>query len=123
MKNTVTLYRPVGQTEWNLINATGRKAFPPRLDWQPIFYPVTNREYAAHIAREWNTADAFSSFVGHVLMFEVNAEYIRQFEIHNVGGHIHDELWIPSSELAEFNKNILGEVQLVESFYGEKFVR
>ncbi|MBC8141560.1 MAG: ADP-ribosylation/crystallin J1, partial [Armatimonadetes bacterium] len=38
--NTITLYRPVGQRELDLIAASGYRAFPPRLPEQPIFYPV-----------------------------------------------------------------------------------
>ena len=33
---TVTLYRPVGQKELDLIEASGWTGFPPRLEWQPI---------------------------------------------------------------------------------------
>jgi hypothetical protein len=55
----------VGQVELDLIEST------PRLDWQPIFYPVLNREYAVQIARDWNTKDAASGYVvGYVLRFE-----------------------------------------------------
>jgi hypothetical protein len=43
---TTILYRPVGQTELNLIRESGFRAFPPRLFWKPIFYPVLNEEYA-----------------------------------------------------------------------------
>jgi hypothetical protein len=46
------LYRPVGRKEWELIEATKRHAFPPRLGWQPIFYPVLNQAYAEQIARD-----------------------------------------------------------------------
>jgi hypothetical protein len=48
----MTLYRPVGQKELDLITASGFTAYPPRLDWQPIFYPVLTEAYAAFIARE-----------------------------------------------------------------------
>lgn len=44
---------------------------PPRLEHQPIFYPVTNEEYAIQIARDWNTGDEASGFVGYVTRFEV----------------------------------------------------
>ena len=43
--DTVTLYRPVGQKELDLIAAVGFAAFPPRLSWQPIFYPVLTEDY------------------------------------------------------------------------------
>jgi hypothetical protein len=54
MAGTTFLYRPVNQVELNLIAASDWRAFPPRLPEQPIFYPVTNEDYAAHISRDWN---------------------------------------------------------------------
>ena len=52
---------------------------------QPFFYPVLNEEYATQIARDWNTKDERSDFVGYVLRFEVPAEFLRRYEIHVVG--------------------------------------
>lgn len=49
---TVTLWRPVGPEELELIRQSGMRAFPPRLPGQPIFYPVTTEEYAIKIARD-----------------------------------------------------------------------
>jgi hypothetical protein len=48
----ITLYRPVGLREMELIAENDYSGFPPRLYWQPIFYPVLNQEYAEHIAKE-----------------------------------------------------------------------
>src|SRR5262245_1133067 len=45
----VTLYRPVGQKELDLIRESGFQAFPPRLPQQPIFYPVLSEGYALQI--------------------------------------------------------------------------
>jgi hypothetical protein len=60
----VTLFRPVGQGELDLIEATQWQAFPPRLDHQPIFYRVLTEEYATKIARDWNTKDTTSGSSG-----------------------------------------------------------
>jgi hypothetical protein len=46
INETTTLFRPVGQKELELIEAAGWRRFPPRLFWQPIFYPVLTEEYA-----------------------------------------------------------------------------
>jgi len=116
----ITLYRPVGQKELDLIKASGYTKFPPRLEWQPIFYPVMNQAYAAQIALEWNTKDEFSGYAGHVTAFDLSEKYLQQFPVQNVGGEIHNELWIPSEQLEEFNDNIVGEIRVVQSFYGEK---
>ncbi len=115
-EQTVTLYRPVGQKELDLIAECGFRAFPPRLHWQPIFYPVMNEEYATFIAREWNTKDEASGFVGYVLRFQVGADYLAQFEVQKVGSATALELWIPADRLAEFNENIVGSIEVISEF-------
>ena len=117
----VTLYRPVGQKELDLIEASGYTKFPPRLEWQPIFYPVMNQAYAEQIALLWNTKDEFSGYAGYVTAFDLPEAYINKFQVQNVGGEIHNELWVPSEELEEFNNNIAGEIRVVCAFYGEKY--
>lgn len=118
---TKTLYRPVGLREMELIAESNYRKFPPRLEWQPIFYPVLNQQYAEQIANEWNTPDEFSGFCGIVTAFEVDEEYLQQFEIQNVGDKSHNELWIPSEELPEFNQNIIGTIEIVNVYFGEGF--
>lgn len=119
----ITLYRPVGKKELDLIIASGYKQFPPRLEWQPIFYPVINQAYAVQIALEWNTKDEFSGFAGYVTAFDLPEDYIQQFPVHNVGGEIHNELWVPAEQLYEFNSKIIGDIRVVRSFYGDKFIQ
>jgi hypothetical protein len=70
--SVATLFRPVGQKELDLIEASGWKRFPPRLDWQPIFYPVLTEEYATKIARDWNTKDEANGAVGYVLRYALD---------------------------------------------------
>lgn len=110
------LYRPVGQKELELIEKSGFKEFPPRLEWQPVFYPVLNKEYAIEIAREWNTKDEFSGFTGYVLEFEVSGEYLKQYDIQTVGASYHQEYWIPAEKLDEFNDNIIGLIKVIKKF-------
>ena len=118
--DTVTLYRPVGQQELDLISKSSYKAFPPRFPEQPIFYPVLNREYAEQIARDWNTRDERSGFAGYVLEFDVDADYLSHYEIKKVGESIHLEYWIPAEDLAEFNRHIRGQIRVIAQFIGEK---
>ena len=113
---TLTLFRPVGQRELDLIEATGFQAFPPRLPEQPIFYPVLNEEYASQIARDWNTKDELNGSVGYVTKFEVDLSYIRDFQVQKVGGQIHLEYWIPAEELADFNAHIVGTIEVIREF-------
>jgi hypothetical protein len=96
---TTKLFRPIGQGELDLIIASGFKSFPPRLPDQPIFYPVLTKEYAEQIARDWNTKDERSGFIGYVLEFDVDAEYLSRFEVRRVGSDKHLEYWIPAGDL------------------------
>jgi hypothetical protein len=118
VSDTITLYRPVGQKELNLIRDSGYTAFPPRLPEQPIFYPVLNEEYATKIARDWN-AKYNTPKVGYVTRFAVRAEYLARYEIQKVGSAIHQEYWIPAEDLAEFNRNIVGPIEVIAEFRGE----
>lgn len=117
MKNSVTtLYRPVGRKELELIRASGFREFPPRLPSQPIFYPVLNEEYAIQIARDWNTKDEFSEYEGYVLRFDVRSEFLSRYDVHTVGASSHREYWIPAGELGEFNRNIVGKIEILREF-------
>jgi hypothetical protein len=111
-----TLYRPVGQAELDLIQASAFKEFPPRLPEQPFFYPVTNEEYATQIARDWNTKDANSGFAGYVLRFDLLSSFLENYELHTVGDSQHREYWIPAGDLGELNKNIVGTIQILTSY-------
>lgn len=115
-----TLYRPVGRFELDLIEAAGMRRFPPRLEHQPIFYPVLNEEYATEIARDWNTKDANSGFIGYVTRFQISTEYIARYDIQTVGARRHQELWVPAAELAEFNEHIVGPIEVVASFSNDQ---
>jgi len=115
-EETINLYRPVGQKELDLIERSGFTVFPPRLEGQPIFYPVLNEEYATFIAREWNTSDAASGYVGYVLRFSVRSRYISQFDVKKVGSATALEYWIPAEQLHEFNENIVGKIEIISRF-------
>src|SRR6266850_72538 len=115
--NTVTLYRPVGPDELQLIEASGFREFPPRLPEQPIFYPVLNEDYARQIAREWNAPD---SGFGFVTRFAVRAEFLTRYPEQLVGASIHRELWIPAADLAEMNRNIVGLIEVIAEYKDTK---
>ena len=113
---TVTLYRPVGQRELDLIAASGFSAFPPRLPEQPIFYPVLVEEYAIQIARDWNTKDTLNGSVGYVTRFRVDQAYLSAFEVKQVGGGIHLEYWIPADDMDAFNAHMVGPIEVIHEF-------
>jgi hypothetical protein len=111
-----TLYRPVGQAEFELVRASGFRAFPPRLPQQPFFYPVVNEGYATQIARDWNTKDESSGFVGYVLRFRLRTEFLSEYEMHTVGSTEHQEYWIPARDLPKMNESIVGAIEVISEF-------
>jgi len=82
---TVTLWRPVGPKELDLIRQSGMRAFPPRLPGQPIFYPVLSKAYAAKIARDWNVP---ASGKGYVTRFLVAEKFLDRYQVREAGGKI-----------------------------------
>ena len=110
---TTILYRPVGSKELALIAASGFREFPLGLPEQPIFYPVLDVKYAAQLARSWN-APAYGA--GFVTRFAVNDEFLIRYDVRVVGSRQHREYWIPAEDLDELNRNIVGEIEVIESY-------
>ncbi|MEU4780224.1 ADP-ribosylation/crystallin J1 [Micromonospora sp. NPDC023633] len=113
MAETMTLWRPTGPEELDLVRASGWKAWPPRLPDQPIFYPVLNEQYAIMIARDWNVP---ASGVGYVTRFAVDRVFASRYPVRQVGGRDVLELWVPAEELDEFNQHIVGLIEVVHEF-------
>lgn len=111
---TLMLFRPVGPKELQLIEQSGWREFPPRLPEQPIFYPVLTEDYAVRIARDWNVPASGSGFVTR---FQVDAEYAKKYPVRLAGGFAHQELWVPAEDLAEFNRYIIGLIEVTMEFH------
>ncbi len=111
------LFRPVGRNELAKIEASGMKAFPPRLPDQPIFYPVLKFEYAEQIARDWNSTRENHGFVGYVTEFDIDDKFVARYAIRTAGAAaLHRELWVPAEELDEFNRHIVGEIRVIAKY-------
>jgi hypothetical protein len=114
MNDTVTLFRPTGPVELEHVRASGFKRWPPRLPDQPIFYPVTNEQYAIQIARDWNVKASGSGFVTR---FQVRKDFMSRYAVERVGGSEHTEWWVPAEELEDLNDNIVGLIEVLHEFY------
>ncbi|MFE7190923.1 ADP-ribosylation/crystallin J1 [Kitasatospora sp. NPDC057541] len=110
---TTTLWRPTGPQELALVEAADWRAWPPRLPDQPIFYPVLNEDYAIRIARDWNVP---ASGVGYVTRFEVDTAFLTRYPVRQAGGRTILELWVPAEELPEFNRHLVGRIEVVHEF-------
>jgi hypothetical protein len=111
---TMTLWRPCGPAELELVRGSGWTAWPPRLPDQPIFYPVLNEDYAVKIARDWN---APRDGVGYVTRFELHRAFAERYPIQQAGGKTILELWVPAEELEEFNDHIIGPIEVVREYH------
>lgn len=115
-EETVVLYRPIGPKELQLIRESGNKKWPPRLPEQPIFYPVTNEEYAKEITIKWNVKE---SGVGYVTRFKVKKSFMNRYQIQQVGASYHTEWWIPAEELERLNESIVGNIEVIGEYREE----
>lgn len=114
IEETITLYRPTGPKEIELVKENNFKRWPARLAEQPIFYPVTNEKYAREIAEKWNVKN---DGIGYVTQFEVRKSFLNKYEIKQVGSSYHTEYWIPSEDLEELNNNIVGIIKVIGEYH------
>lgn len=114
-QETVVLYRPTGPRELELVRASGNTRWPPRLPDQPIFYPVTNEDYAIQIARDGNVP---ASGAGYVTRFRVDADFMRRYPLQTVGGRVHTEWWVPAEDLEQLNDPNVGLIDVIHEFHG-----
>lgn len=110
----VTLYRPTGLRELELVKAGGYRRWPPRLAGQPFFYPVTNEDYAREITIRWNVP---KDGVGFVMRFFVKKDFMDRYPIHQVGGKTHLEWWIPARDLEDLNANLAGLIEVIGEYH------
>lgn len=113
---TIILYRPTGPKELALVRESGFLRWPPRLPDQPIFYPVTNEEYAVQIARDWNVPASGS---GYVTRFAVKRSFMDKYAVQQVGAGVHKEWWVPAEDLEDLNDNIVGKIEVIGEFHRE----
>jgi hypothetical protein len=50
-----------------------------------------------------------------VLRFSVRTDYLAKFKVQKVGSATALEYWIPAEQLAEFNDNIVGQIELIST--------
>ncbi|GLX50610.1 hypothetical protein Shyhy01_35600 [Streptomyces hygroscopicus subsp. hygroscopicus] len=90
-----------------------RRAWPPRLPEQPIFYPVLDEDYAIRIARDRNVRHDGAGFVTR---FEVDTGFLSRYPVRRAGGETILELWLPAEELDESNALVVGRIEVVHAF-------
>jgi hypothetical protein len=72
-----------------------------------------NEDYAIRIARDWNVP---ASGVGYVTRFQVDSGFLERYPVQQAGGRTILELWVPAEELDEFNRHIVGLIEVVHEF-------
>lgn len=117
----IHLYRPVGLKELQLIVGANKRAFPPRLPHQPIFYPVLTFEYAERIISDWNRHEEEAGFAGFITQFDVDAKFVQRYPAQVAGGRRYQELWVPAEDLSDFNRHIIGPIRVIHAIYGTAY--
>ncbi|NVO85483.1 ADP-ribosylation/crystallin J1 [Hymenobacter terrestris] len=103
---TVLLYRPVTQAELDWIAASDWLAFPLAQP-EPLVFYLTPPESVTGLA------GADSSYL---LRFALFADYAAQLPVEQVGSREPDALLVPAEELAEFNRQLVGRIEVISIF-------
>ena len=53
-----------------------------------------------------------------MLRFRVHSEFLSHYQVKTVGSSGHNEFWIRAEELPDFNRNIVGKIEVIGEFYG-----
>ncbi|MFI1460353.1 hypothetical protein [Nocardia carnea] len=48
--------------------------------------------------------------------FEIDAAFAARYPVRQAGGQTILELWVPAEELEEFNRHIVGRIEVVQEF-------
>jgi hypothetical protein len=54
--------------------------------------------------------------VGYVTRFQVKKTFLSHYAVQTVGGSNHQEYWIPATDLPEFNRHIVGTIDVIAEF-------
>ena len=76
---------------------------------QPIFYPVTNEQYAYEV-NKWNVTQYGR---GYITRFDVRKSFMDRYKVETVGDSGHTEWWIPAEHLEKLNDNIVGLIEVI----------
>ena len=69
----------------------------------------------------WNTRDEASGYAGFVTRFRVRRAFLDRYEVRQAGGVACEEYWIPAAELEEFNRNLVGLIEVIAEFRGQDY--
>ena len=115
-QETVTLWRPTGPKELELVAASGYRRWPPRLPEQP-FLPDSQRGLRTEDRARLDVRD---SGVGYVMKFSVRRDFLDGYEVRQVGGRTILEYWIPAGDLEAFNYNLVGRIEVIAEYRSER---
>ncbi|HPH22281.1 MAG TPA: hypothetical protein PLW32_00250 [Chitinophagaceae bacterium] len=118
-----TLFYLVTQQELNQIVEFNYKKIPPRANPQNMFYALLNGSYAEQLAYDWNIETETQSNTVHVVSVDLPTDYLEQFLVQSIATDFESELWILTTELENFNQQIIGRVKLVKSFLGNRLIK
>ena len=55
-----------------------------------------------------------------MLVFHFEKSFLDRYQVQRAGARIHEEYWIPADELDEFNRHIVGPIEILDCFRTEQ---
>ena len=115
------LFRPIGANELGLIAKSGFRRFrrgwprtPPSLPWRRSTTLVAWRSLS-------KTQDKRSGFAGFVIRFEVANNYVERLAARASHGPADGGFQVPPGELENLNSHLVGRIEVVRRYFGERY--
>jgi hypothetical protein len=102
----LTLYHPVTPDELDQIKRSNWTQLPAPREGE-YFYPVANPLYANEIA--WG---AYEPEGAYIVKFNLPAEYLSRYRMETVGARWGTAYVIPVTDLDDFNRHIVGAIEV-----------
>lgn len=111
--NVVALFRPASPDEIVRMMQRYWRAFMLPAPSQAYFYPFRSHELACLLAEGWYARRYGSGFVVRAW---VQADFLARFDCFSLGGADYLEYRIPVAQMDEFNRNIVGNIELLGGY-------
>lgn len=66
--------------------------------------------------RKLRVKDKNFGYKGYFTRFEIDDNFISQYQVRKVGAFYQREFWIPAGDPEEFNRRICGRIEVIKIF-------
>jgi len=118
---THILYRAIGLSEMLQILEEEPHQLPETFAYSATICLMLSESHAHKIAQDYKSHDTNTGYAGFVIRFHVDATYLNQLETNTITDSGETFLQIPTEQLSELNRHIVGNIEMVAAYYGDHY--